>query len=110
GGGKSTCFAVFSREGPADADLVLERTANPAAKQFLEAIFKQGIPITAFEVDDIRSEFDRLKARRVLFTMEPAAVGPVLISISSDTCGNLIQLYQPNRSALLCQNLPPPPY
>ena len=95
--GEFKWLTVTSPEGPADVELVLEPNANPAAKQFQEAIFKQGIPITAFEVDDIRSEFQRLKARGVLFTMEPAAAGPIVISIFSDTCGNLIQLYQPNR-------------
>ena len=54
---------------------------TPAAKQFQEAIFKQGIPITAFEADDILSEFERWKAMGVMFTMEPTAPGPVLISI-----------------------------
>ena len=82
------------RSGTRNSQL-LRPNANPAAKQFQEAIFKQGIPITAFEVDNIRSEFERLKAMGVMFTMEPTAAGPVLISIFSDTCGNLIQLYQP---------------
>jgi glyoxylase I family protein len=85
----------ISPEGPADVELVLEPNANPAARQFQEAIFKQGIPITAFEVDDIRSEFERLKALGVIFTMEPTDAGPVVIAIFSDTCGNLIQIYQP---------------
>src|SRR5499433_2431633 len=93
--GEFKWLTVTSPEGPDDHELVLEPNANPAAREFQEAIFKQGIPITAFEVDDINSEYERLKARGVLFTMEPAAAGPVLISIFSDTCGNLIQLYQP---------------
>jgi catechol 2,3-dioxygenase-like lactoylglutathione lyase family enzyme len=95
--GEFKWLTVASPEGPADVELVLEPNANPAAKQFQDSIFKQGIPITAFVVDDIHSEYERLKARGVLFTMEPAAAGPVLISIFSDTCVNLIQLYQPNR-------------
>jgi glyoxylase I family protein len=31
----------------------------------------------------------------VVFTQEPLQAGPVKIAICSDTCGNLIQLYQP---------------
>src|SRR5262245_31783721 len=58
-------LTVTSPEGTADVELVLEPNANPAAKQFQEAIFKQGIPITAFEMDDIRSEYERLKGRGV---------------------------------------------
>ena len=95
--GEFKWLTVVSPDGPPDVELVLEPNANPAAKQFQEAIFKQGIPLTAFEVDDIRSEFERLKARGVVFTMEPTDAGPVLICIFSDTCGNLIQLYQPNQ-------------
>jgi glyoxylase I family protein len=36
-----------------------------------------------------------LKAAGVAFTSEPTRMGPVTIAIFSDTCGNLIQLYQP---------------
>jgi len=95
--GEFKWLTVTAPDGPADVELSLEPNANPTAKQFQEAIFKQGIPITAFEVDNIRSEFERLKAMGVIFTMEPTAAGPVLISIFSDTCGNLIQLYEPKR-------------
>jgi catechol 2,3-dioxygenase-like lactoylglutathione lyase family enzyme len=94
--GEFKWLTVVSPDGHPDVELVLEPNANPAAKQFQEAVFKQGIPLTAFEVDDIRSEFERLKARGVVFTMEPTPAGPVLIAIFADTCGNLIQLYQLN--------------
>jgi glyoxylase I family protein len=76
-------------------ELVLEPNANPAAKTFQESLFKQGIPVTAFEVDDIEAETKRLKKKGVRFTMDPTAQGPVKIAIFSDTCGNLIQIYQP---------------
>jgi len=93
--GEFKWLTVTSPEGPADVELVLEPNANPAAKQFQESIFKQGIPITAFEVDDIKAEYERLKGQ-VMFTMTPTQQGPVTIAIFSDTCGNLIQLYQPS--------------
>ena len=93
--GKFKWLTVASPEGPADIELVLEPNANPAAKEFQEAIFKQGIPITAFEVDDLRAEHERLKGLGVMFTMQPTDHGPVMIAIFSDTCGNLVQLYQP---------------
>jgi len=35
--------------------LSLEPNTHPAAKTFQEALFEQGIPITAFEVDDLES-------------------------------------------------------
>jgi len=31
----------------------------------------------------------------VVFTTKPTRMGPVTIAVLSDTCGNLIQLYQP---------------
>ena len=94
-GGDFRWLTVVSPEGPDDIELVLEPNANPAAKSYQEALFKQGIPITAFEVDDIQAEFERLKEHGVMFTQEPAEMGPVKIAMFSDTCGNLIQIYQP---------------
>jgi predicted enzyme related to lactoylglutathione lyase len=96
--GEFKWLTVTSPEGPADVELVLEPNANPAAKQYQESIFKQGIPITAFEVDDIKAEYERLKDQ-VMFTMKPTRQGPVTIAIFPDTCGNLIQLYQPSVTA-----------
>jgi glyoxylase I family protein len=96
--GEFKWLTVTSAEGPADVELVLEPNANPAAKQYQESIFKQGIPITAFEVDDIKAEYERLKDH-VMFTMKPTPQGPVTIAIFPDTCGNLIQLYQPSVTA-----------
>jgi glyoxylase I family protein len=93
--GEFKWLTVVSPEGPADVELVLEPNANPAAKAYQEAIFKQGIPITAFEVDNLRAEHERLKSLGVMFTMQPTDQGPVMIAIFADTCGNLIQLYQP---------------
>jgi len=91
--GEYRWITVVSPEGPDDLELSLEPNANPAGKTFQEAIFKQGIPATAFEVDDIEAECQRLKDKDVVFTQEPTRMGPVTIAICSDTCGNLIQLY-----------------
>jgi len=81
--------------GRDDLELSLEPNANPAGKAFQDAIFKQGIPLAAFEVDDLAAEFTRLKGLGVVFTQEPMPAGPVRIAVCADTCGNLIQLYQP---------------
>ncbi len=74
---------------------MLEPNANPAAKTYQDALFRQGIPLTAFEVSDLQAEFDRLQAQQVAFTQAPTEMGPVRIAVFADTCGNLIQLYQP---------------
>jgi glyoxylase I family protein len=93
--GKYRWLTVVSAEGPDDIELSLEPNANPAGRTFQEAMFKEGIPIAAFEVDDIVSECRRLKSLRVVFTQEPVQTGPVTIAVCADTCGNLIQLYEP---------------
>jgi len=81
--------------GRDDLELSLEPNVNPAAKAFQEAMFRQAIPLAAFEVDDIEAEVRRLKAAGVGFTTDVTRMGPVTIAVCSDTCGNLIQLYQP---------------
>jgi len=93
--GEYRWITVVSPEGPDDLELSLEPNANPAGKTFQQALFAQRIPATAFEVTDIAQEYARLKERGVVFTAEPAAMGAVTIAVFSDTCGNLIQLYQP---------------
>jgi predicted enzyme related to lactoylglutathione lyase len=77
-----------------DIELLLEPNSNPAAKTYQKAIFEQGIPLTAFAVDDIQKEYARLKKLGVEFTMEPTNMGMTTMAVFNDTCGNLIQLYQ----------------
>ena len=89
-------ITVTSPEGPDNIELSLEPNANPAGKTFQEAMFAQSIPLAAFEVDSITNEYARLKELGVVFTQQPASMGPVTIAVFSDSCGNLIQMYQPN--------------
>jgi predicted enzyme related to lactoylglutathione lyase len=96
--GEYRWITVVSPEGPADVELSLEPNANPAAKAFQQAMFAQKIPLAAFEVSDIAAEFARLKEAGVVFTTNPTPAGPVTIAVMSDTCGNLIQLYQHGNS------------
>jgi AraC-like DNA-binding protein len=53
---------------------------------------------TDSSVTDVRAEYERLKCLGVMFTAAPTEAGPVTIAVFSDTCGNLIQLYQANRT------------
>jgi catechol 2,3-dioxygenase-like lactoylglutathione lyase family enzyme len=93
--GEYRWITVTSPEGPDDLELALEPNANPAGKAFQEAMFSQGIPLAAFEVTNIADEFARLTATGVAFTQQPTQAGPVTLAVFADTCGNLIQLYQP---------------
>jgi len=92
--GEARWLTVVSPDGPADIELLLEPNGNPAARTFQEALFRQGIPLTAFAVEDIQKEFKRLMQLGVVFQMEPTKTGPVTVAVFEDTCGNLIQLYQ----------------
>lgn len=94
--GEFKWLTVVSPEGPDDIELSLEPNENPAARTFQAALLAQGIPMAAFEVTDIHAEVARLKQRGVAFTVEPTNAGPVTIAVLADTCGNLIQLMQPN--------------
>ena len=66
-------ITVVAPDAPDDVELSLEPNVNPAAKAFQQAMFAQGIPLAAFEVDDIESEHRRLTARGVVFTTPPTA-------------------------------------
>ncbi len=92
--GKFKWLTVVSPEGPDDIELLLEPNDNPAAKTYQEALFEQGIPFTAFAVDDIHNEYEGLKKLGVVFRSEPTKMGEVTVVVFNDTCGNLIQLYQ----------------
>jgi catechol 2,3-dioxygenase-like lactoylglutathione lyase family enzyme len=92
--GEDKWLTVVSPQGPDDIELLLEPNSNPAAKTYQEALFNQGIPLTAFAVDDIQKEYDRLTTLGVVFTMLPTIAGSVTIAVFEDTCGNLLQIYQ----------------
>jgi catechol 2,3-dioxygenase-like lactoylglutathione lyase family enzyme len=88
-------ITVVSPEEPDGTELLLEPNADyPAMKALKEALVRDGIPFTAFEVDDIQSEYARLKELGVEFTMEPTDMGMTTVAVFDDTCGNLIQIYQ----------------
>jgi glyoxylase I family protein len=52
--------------------------------------------VAAFEVRDLPAAVERLRAAGVVSTQPRTQMGPVSIAVCSDTCGNLIQLYQPS--------------
>jgi predicted enzyme related to lactoylglutathione lyase len=64
------------------------------AKVFQKALFDAGIPLTAFHVDDIQKEYERLKKIGVAFSMQPTTMGPATLAVFDDTCGNNIQIVQ----------------
>lgn len=75
--GEFRWLTVVSPEGPDNLELSLEPNANPAGRTYQEALFAQGIPAAAFEVDDVAAEHERLTALGVVFSKPPTAAGPV---------------------------------
>lgn len=92
--GEYKWLTVVSPENPHGVELLLEPSDNPATQAFKKAIFEQGIPLTAFAVDDLETEYQRLKSLGVRFSMPPTEMGPTRIAVFDDTCGNYIQIYQ----------------
>jgi len=94
-GGGARWLTVVSPEDQNGTELLLEPNAEyPAMKALRESLGKDGIPWTAFQVDDIQKEYARLKKLGVEFTMEPTNMGMTTVAVLNDTCGNLIQIYQ----------------
>lgn len=92
--GKAKWLTVVSPDEPDGTELLLEPSDNPAAQAFKKAIFAQGIPLTAFVVDDIQSQYERMSKLGVAFRTKPTPMGPTTLAVFDDTCGNYIQIYQ----------------
>jgi predicted enzyme related to lactoylglutathione lyase len=90
-------LTVASPEEPNGTELQLTLNNNPAAKAYQQAIFQQNQPAANFFTDDVKADYERMKARGAEFTMEPSDVTGSTIAMLNDTCGNLIQLTQMKR-------------
>ncbi|HKN60845.1 MAG TPA: VOC family protein [Candidatus Acidoferrales bacterium] len=85
---------VASPEEPNGTELQLALNNNPAAKTYQHAMFQQSQPAIMFFTDDVKGDYERIKARGAEFTMPPTDVTGSTIAMLNDTCGNLIQLTQ----------------
>jgi catechol 2,3-dioxygenase-like lactoylglutathione lyase family enzyme len=88
-------LTVVSPEEPDGMELTLEPIGIPAAQTYQQELLAAGIPWTALPVGDIRREHERMAKLGAVFKVEPTAVGPTTIAVLEDTCGNLIQIFQP---------------
>jgi predicted enzyme related to lactoylglutathione lyase len=87
-------LTVGSPEEPDGTQLQLALNNNPAAKAYQQAMFQQNQPAANFITDDIKGDYEKIKARGAEFTMPPTDVTGSTIAMLKDTCGNLIQLTQ----------------
>jgi predicted enzyme related to lactoylglutathione lyase len=75
-------------------ELQLALNDDPAAKAYQQAIFQQHKPAIMFQTDDVKADYERIKARGGEFVMPPTTVTGATIAQVNDTCGNLIQISQ----------------
>ena len=93
--GETRFVTVVSPDEPDATELMLEPCGeHPATKVFKKAIYDEGLPQTAFLVDDIAAEYQRLTELGVVFRSAPQRQGTETMATLDDTCGNLIMLYQ----------------
>ena len=87
-------LTVGSAEEPDGTQLQLALNNNPAAKAYQQALFQQNQPAAMFFTDDVKGDYERIRASGGEFTMPPTGVTGSTIAMLKDTCGNLIQLTQ----------------
>ena len=87
-------LTVASPDEPDGTELQLALNDNPAAKAYQQALFKQGQPAVMFFTDDVKGDYERIKARGAEFTKPPTEATGSTIAQLNDTCGNLIQITQ----------------
>lgn len=92
--GETRWLTVVDPERPEGTQISLEPKDHPAVGPFTAAIVADGIPFCVLGVDDVQAEYDRLVALGETFTQPPTDVGPVIIAVLDDSCGNLLQLAQ----------------
>src|SRR4026209_2450042 len=85
-------LTVASPEEPDGTELQLARNDNPAAKAYQQALFQQGQPAAMFYTDDVKGDYERIRACGAEFTMPPTDVTASTIAMLNDACGNLVQL------------------
>jgi predicted enzyme related to lactoylglutathione lyase len=87
-------LTVASSEEPDGTELQLALNDNPAVKAYQQAIFQQRKPAVMFFTDDVKADYERIKARGAEFAMPPTEVTGSTIAQLDDTCGNLVQITQ----------------
>ena len=87
-------LTVASPEEPQGTELQLALNNDPAGKAYQQALYGQDRPAMQFFTNDVRGDYDRIKAGGVEFKMPPTEVTGSIIAQVDDTCGNLIQITQ----------------
>jgi len=87
-------LTVAASDEPNGLELQLALNDDPAAKAYQQAMFQQHKSALMFQTDDVKADYERIKARGGEFAMPPTTVTGATIAQVNDTCGNLIQISQ----------------
>jgi predicted enzyme related to lactoylglutathione lyase len=87
-------LTVAASDEPNGLELQLALNDDPTAKAYQQAMFQQHKPALMFQTDDVKADYERIKARGGEFAMPPTTVTGATIAQVNDTCGNLIQISQ----------------
>lgn len=87
-------WLTVSAPGEEKIELLLEPNVHPAALDYQQAIYNDGIPAAVFHSSDILQEYEQLIQKEVKFKGEPVKNGDVWMTTFDDSCGNWIQLVQ----------------
>jgi uncharacterized glyoxalase superfamily protein PhnB len=77
-------------------ELLLEPIGMDFARTFQQTLYEKGIPLTMLASDNVQEEYEKLKAKGVVFKMPPqqSPGGGPMMTIFDDTCGNYIVMYE----------------
>lgn len=92
--GEHRWLTVVDPDRPDGTQVSLEPKGHPAVAPFTDALIADGIPFCTIGVDDVQAEYQRLVGLGETFTQPPTPMGPVIVAVLDDTCGNLLQLAQ----------------
>ena len=95
--GPNRWLTVVSPQEPEGTELQLASGDNPADKAYQQAKFQQNQIAAMFFTDDVKADYERMKAGGAQFTMPPTDVKYAWIAMVNDTCGNLVQITQLKR-------------
>ena len=94
--GGARWITLASPQAPDGARISLEPAGYPWARDYQRALKENGVPLTAFAVDDIAAEHARLTAAGVAFRGPPTKGDAAMPKMATfdDGCGNWIMLYE----------------
>ncbi len=90
---------VASPEEPEGTSLLLEPKGTEFARVYQKELYESGLPSIVFSVDDIATEYERLKKLGVKFSMDPTKQDFGVQAVFDDTCGNHIMLVELNEGS-----------